>query len=198
MFGTNQAPLMKKGRPIRAIRADTLRVGPHRYRHPAASAIAGALTGDGIIPPGIAALIGAAGGFFPLGFGGQAAAAPLAVFLRIVPGDIHHGVLIPDRGIKMLPILSGAASRFQAVSVAVLRHFVDINIIIIQINRVAGLGGHLIVISPHHEFTGGHQHHWHVVGIHNFFGQHGWLGSGGRRGCVGGRHFRGRGEWRLC
>lgn len=46
-----------------------------------------------MVAPGIGAAIGATGGFFPFGFGGQAAARPGTIGLGLPPVDPDNGIV---------------------------------------------------------------------------------------------------------
>src|SRR4030095_9374609 len=61
----------------------------------------------GLVAPGIQTSISASGGFFPLGFGGQALAGPGAIRFGIVPAHLHDRMGLQPG--DATPLTSGGA-----------------------------------------------------------------------------------------
>ena len=148
------------------VEQQSFRAVPHRSGQPRPSIIRPRKSRH-LVPPGVDTAILTPRGFLPLCFGRQPLAGPLAIAVRIMPGDMHHRV-IRHRFLKdssPFPIDQGLQALGQNVSEELdHRHFVLVDLIGVHLHgALRELRGIRVAVdlpvAPHQERAGRNQGH---------------------------------------
>ena len=139
--------------------------------------------------PRIEAVIGAAGGLFPLGLGGEISVHVVAIGLRLIVGDADDGpVAAFEHGIVEVvgKVGRGAALLCHAQCVLRVGHVGGVDPVVAERDSMLGVVGMTV---SHDEGAAGNSHERGTIGVEH--GRADLHGGGKANGCDGGSGGRG-------